>query len=221
MPFRAILFDLDGTLLDTLRDIADAANEALTLEGFPTHSESEYLHFIGDGIGMLLRRALPADQGQAEVDRCLERFQTAYQRGWNVHTRFYPGIPELLDSLVGRSLALAVLSNKADDFTQKYGEGYLARWPFRAIIGHRPGTAKKPDPASALEIAATLGVEPADCLFVGDSGVDMQTGRAAGMFPVGVSWGFKSVESLQQAGAGAIINHPRELLDVLDGRSPG
>ena len=216
MPFRAILFDLDGTLLDTLRDIAAAANEALTLEGFPTHTEAEYLHFIGDGIGMLIRRAIPPDQGQAEVDRCLEQFQTAYHRGWNVHTRFYPGIPELLDALVGRSLALAVLSNKADEFTQKYGEEYLSRWPFRAIMGHRSGTAKKPDPASALEIAATLGVEPADCLFVGDSVVDVQTGHAAGMFPVGVSWGFQSVESLKEARPSAIIDRPLGVLAVLD-----
>lgn len=222
MPFRAILFDLDGTLLDTLADIARAANEALTLEGFPERTEEEFRHFVGDGIATTLRRALPPDRADDQaVDRCVARFQETYGKAWNVQTRPYPGIPELLDALTSRRVALAVVSNKGDDFAKRFGEAYLGRWPFQAVVGLRSGVPKKPDPTSALEVASTLAVEPASCIFVGDSGVDMQTGRAAGMFPVGVSWGFQTVEMLRDGGAGAIIDDPRELLDWLDGDRGG
>jgi phosphoglycolate phosphatase len=222
MPFRATLFDLDGTLLDTLTDIAHAANEALAMEGFPARTEADYLRFVGDGIATTLRRALPPDRADdALVGRCEANFQVTYGRGWNVHTRPYAGIPELLDALSAQGILLAILSNKADDFAKQIGETYLAPWPFRAIVGLRKGVPRKPDPTAALEIAATLNVEPASCVFVGDSAVDIQTGRAAGMFPVGVSWGFQTVEMLREAGAGAIIDHPRELLELLDGDRAG
>jgi phosphoglycolate phosphatase len=217
MPFQAILFDLDGTLLDTLTDIARAANEALEREGFPTHPEADYLRFVGEGVHMLFRRALPPDRADDMlIGRCVDRFQVTYGKTWNVHTKPYAGIPMLLDAVAARGLALAVLSNKPDDFTRLYGEAYLAPWPFRAIVGQREGVPRKPDPASALEIADRLGVDPASCLFVGDSVVDMQTARNAGMVPVGVSWGFQPVETLRPAGALAIIDHPSELLGLID-----
>jgi phosphoglycolate phosphatase len=217
MPFRAILFDLDGTLLDTLTDIAHAANEALEREGFPTHPEADYLRFIGEGVHELFRRALPSEQSDDTLaGRCVEHFQDAYGRSWNVYTKPYAGIQELLDALAARGLALAVLSNKPDDFTRLYGETYLAPWPFRAVVGQREGVPRKPDPASTLEIAEGLGVDPASCLFVGDTVVDMQTARNAGMVPVGVSWGFQPVEALQEAGARAIIERPSDLLDLID-----
>ncbi len=217
MRFRAILFDLDGTLLDTLADIAHAANEALALEGFPAHPEADYRRFIGEGVHMLFRRALPADRADdAMVGRCVSHFQVTYGKSWNVQTRPYAGIPELLDTLAAREMTLAVLSNKPDDFTRLIGEHYLANWPFRAIVGHREGFPRKPDPASALEIADLLAIEPASCLFVGDSAVDMRTARNAGMFPVGVTWGFQPEETLRAAGAGAIIDHPSGLLELLD-----
>lgn len=222
MPFRAILFDLDGTLLDTLTDIANAANEALALEGFPPHAEADYLRFIGDGIATTLRRALPPDRADdAQVGRCVGHFQVTYGRAWNVHTRLYEGIPELLDALTARGIALAVLSNKGDDFTRLFGETYLASWPFRAVVGLRPGVPRKPDPTSALEIASSLNVEPASCVFVGDSVVDIQTAEGAGMFPVGVAWGFQPVEALRAEGARAILDRPRDLLEVIDADPPG
>jgi phosphoglycolate phosphatase len=222
MAFRATLFDLDGTLLNTLTDIANAANEALTLEGLPTHPESDYLRFIGDGIATTFRRALPPDRSDdAQVERCHAHFQATYGRSWNVHTRPYAGIPELLDALTTRGIALAILSNKGDDFAKQIGASYLAKWPFRAVVGLREGVPRKPDPTAALEIASNLGIEPADCLFIGDSGVDIQTGRAAGMFPVGVAWGFQTVEMLKAAGARAIIDHPGELVGVIDGTRVG
>ncbi|WP_435011565.1 HAD family hydrolase [Tundrisphaera lichenicola] len=217
MTFRAVMFDLDGTLLDTLADIATAANQALDREGMPTHPSADFRRFIGDGVAMLFRRALPPDRtDDALVGRCVAAFHDAYSRVWHDQTRPYEGITELLDALVGRDLVLSVLSNKPDDFTQLYGNHYLARWPFRVVLGQRDHVPRKPDPAGALEIADRLEIDPAAFVYVGDSGVDMKTAKAAGMFAVGVSWGFRPVEELRATGADAIIDHPSELLGLLE-----
>jgi phosphoglycolate phosphatase len=218
MTFRAVMFDLDGTLLDTLADIARAANQALDREGMPAHPAADYRAFIGDGVAMLIRRALPPDHLEdALIARCVDGFHDAYSRCWDDRTRPYDGIPELLDALAARDLSLTVLSNKPDDFTRLYGERYLAPWPFRAVVGQRDHVPRKPDPAGALEVADRLGIDPGAFVYVGDSGVDMKTARAAGMFAVGASWGFRPVEELRAAGARAIIDHPSELLGLIDG----
>jgi phosphoglycolate phosphatase len=217
MTFRAVMFDLDGTLLDTLADIARAANQALEREGMPAHPAADYRAFIGDGVAMLFRRALPPARAEdALIARCVEGFHDAYARCWDDRTRPFDGIPELLDALVARDLSLTVLSNKPDAFTRLYGERYLAPWPFRAVVGQRDHVPRKPAPAGALGIAEELGIEPAAFAYVGDSGVDMKTARAAGMFAIGVSWGFRPVEELRETGADAIIDHPAELLGLLD-----
>jgi phosphoglycolate phosphatase len=221
MSYDAVLFDLDGTLLDTLADIAQAANEVLGRSGLPGHPPEAYRRFIGDGVAMLFRRALPPDRVEAGlVERCVATFDDTYGRCWDARTRPYDGIPELLDALAGRGLALAVLSNKPDDFTRRCAEAYLGRWPLRAILGQRPGVPRKPDPAGALEVADRLGIPAGRFLYVGDTSVDMETARRAGMHPVGVSWGFRPAEELWASGAGAVIDHPAELLEVLDGRRP-
>jgi phosphoglycolate phosphatase len=221
MDVQAVLFDLDGTLLDTLEDIAAAANEVLGRHGLPAHPPGAYRRFIGDGVAMLFRRALAPEHAEPEqVARCVEDFRDAYSRSWNVRTRPYDGIPELLDALTSRGLVLALLSNKPDDFTRLCASAYLARWPFRAVLGQREGTPRKPDPAAALEIAHRLGIPVGQFLYVGDSAVDMETARRAGMRPVGVSWGFRPAEELWAAGAEAAIAHPAELLGILDGRQP-
>lgn len=215
MTTRAVLFDLDGTLLDTLADIAHAANAVLAAGGFPTHEPADYRRFIGDGVPVLFRKALPEDQGD-RVDDCVEAFREFYGRAWDVRTRPYPGIPELLDELTGRGLILGVLSNKPDDFTRLYAEKYLSRWPFNAVRGARERVPRKPDPAAAWEVAAELGVATSEILYLGDSGVDMETARRAGMWGLGASWGFRPVEELHEAGARAVIDHPSELLTYLD-----
>jgi phosphoglycolate phosphatase len=221
MDIQAVLFDLDGTLLDTLEDIASAANEVLGRHGLPAHPPEAYRRFIGDGVAMLFRRALPPEHAEPErVARCVEDFRGAYARSWDVRTCPYDGIPELLDALASRGLVLALLSNKPDDFTRLCASAYLARWPFRAVLGQREGTPRKPDPAGALEIAGQLGVPAGQFLYVGDSAVDMETARRAGMRPVGVSWGFRPAEELWAAEAEAVIAHPAELLEFLDGRRP-
>ncbi len=150
MQVRAVLFDLDGTLLDTLADIADAANGVLRSRGFPEHPPEAFRAFIGEGVAVLFLRALPPDRVSDElVARCVEEFRAAYAKNWNVQTRPYEGIPALLDALTRRGLALAMLSNKPDEFTQLYADAYLARWPFPAVFGSREGVPRKPDPAGA------------------------------------------------------------------------
>lgn len=218
MTTQAVLFDLDGTLLDTLSDIASAANAALVLEGMPAHPDAAYRAFIGDGVEMLFRRALPpdVDHDDARIARCVAHFHQTYATSWNVASRPYDGIPELLDALAARALPLAILSNKPDEFTRLCAEHYLARWPWAAVVGQRAGVPRKPDPAPALLLAKAIGIAPARITYVGDSSVDMRTARAAGMPAVGVSWGFRSVDELRRTGAGAIIDHPLDLLPLLD-----
>ncbi len=217
MPPLAVLFDLDGTLLDTLTDIASAANAALAGENMPIHPDADYRRFIGDGVAMLFRRALPPDQdhADAQIDRCVGRFHETYATSWNVATKPYPGIADLLDALTGHNLPLAILSNKPDEFTRLCAGAYLGRWKWEAVVGQREGVPRKPDPTSALAIANQMGIAPADFLYVGDSSVDMRTARASGMKAVGVSWGFRSVEELRSTGAEAIIDHPLDLLKIL------
>ena len=147
MNVRAVLFDLDGTLLDTLEDIARSANEVLQGLGLPPHPIDAYRRFIGDGVGNLFQRAFPTGVEDAGlVERCVEGFRETYGRGWNVASRPYDGIPELLDGIVSRGLGMAVLSNKPDVFTRQCVDEYLARWPFRAVFGDREGVPRKPDP---------------------------------------------------------------------------
>jgi len=219
MQVRAVLFDLDGTLLDTLADIADAANGVLRSRGFPEHPTEAFRAFIGEGVAVLFLRALPPDRASDElVARCVEEFRAAYAKNWNDQTRPYEGIPALLDALTRRGLALAMLSNKPDEFTQLYADTYLARWPFPAVFGSREGVPRKPDPAGALEVVRALSIPAELFLYVGDSAVDMETARRAGMHPIGAAWGFRTAEELWSGGAEAVIERPAELLEILDGR---
>jgi phosphoglycolate phosphatase len=217
MLFRAVIFDLDGTLLDTLEDIGDSANKVLVDRGFPAHPIPRYREFIGEGVVRLIKCALPeASQDPATVQMCVEAYQQEYARTWNVKTKPYAGVPDLLDALVARGLKLAVLSNKPDLFTQQCVRELLPRWSFAAVIGASDAFPRKPNPASALEIARRLAVPPEECLYVGDSGVDMQTALAARMFAVGVLWGFRGSEELRREGAQVLVQEPRQVIDLLD-----
>jgi phosphoglycolate phosphatase len=217
MPFRAAIFDLDGTLLDTLDDIANAANLVLAGRGLPTHPNPHYRMLIGDGVVTLMKRALPEPhRDEATVQTCAALYVKEYARSWNARTRAYAGVPELLDALVARGLKLAVLSNKPDQFTQQCVSELLARWTFAVVLGASDQFPRKPDPTSAREIAARLTVLSSECIYLGDSGVDMQTARAAGMCAVGALWGFRDRDELLAAGAHFLINRPAELLDIID-----
>lgn len=220
MLFRAAIFDLDGTLLDTLDDIANAANRVLAARGFPTHPNPDYRRFIGDGVVKLMLRALPeTHQDDATLEACVGAYVQEYERTWNAQTKPYAGVPEMLDALVDRGIKLAVLSNKPDHFTQRCVGELLAKWTFDVVLGASDSFPRKPDPASAIETAKRLGVSPAECLYVGDSGIDMQTARAAHMCSVGVLWGFRGKEELLKDGAQHLIDKPSEVLDLLNRES--
>jgi phosphoglycolate phosphatase len=218
MSLRAILFDLDGTLLDTLDDLADSTNLALRECGLPEHPVEAFKYFIGDGVENLLRRAVPQGcDDPATLTRCVERMRAEYSQRWAAKTRPYPGIPELLDELVARGVPMAVFSNKPDEFTRLCVSRLLPRWRFTVVLGAGSRLPKKPDPAGALEIAAQMHVAPADVLYLGDTNTDMQTAVAAGMFPVGALWGFRTAEELTSNGAQILLQKPADLLDVFFG----
>lgn len=213
MKYRAVIFDLDGTLLDTLDDLADAANRVLAVAGYPVHPREAYRYFVGNGLPTLIRRILPQDRQDAEdADRLIRAFREDYGRNWHVKTRLYDGVGAMLTGLRERGVVLAVLSNKPDDFTRICVRRFLDDWRFEVVLGQRPGVPAKPDPAGALEIAGLLDLPPAEILYLGDSDTDMKTARAAGMFPVGAAWGFRTAEELRASGAGRLSGRPEELL---------
>jgi phosphoglycolate phosphatase len=192
---RGVIFDLDGTLADSLGDIASAMNRTLRAHGFPEHPVSAYRTFVGEGVRKLVERSLPP-----RTDGLRDDFLTAYQADYAEHlldeTRLFPGIPEVLDALAVAEVPVGVLSNKPDGPTRRLVDALCARWKFIAVVGERPGVPRKPDPASALALADALAAPPEAVAFVGDTGVDMLTARAASMRPVGVLWGFRPKEVL-------------------------
>jgi phosphoglycolate phosphatase len=192
---RGVIFDLDGTLADSLEDIASAMNRTLAAHGFPVHPISAYRTFVGEGVRKLVERALPADR-----EHLRDAFLAAYQADYAEHlldaTRLFPGIPEVLDGLSAAGIPMGVLSNKTDLPTRQMVEALCGRWKFGAVVGERPGVPRKPDPSSALALADALGAPPEAVAFVGDTSVDMLTARAASMRPVGVLWGFRPKEVL-------------------------
>lgn len=216
MDYKAVLFDLDGTLLDTLEDLAAAGNRVLGDMGLPEHPVDAYRYFVGDGINVLAERILPAPLRSPEtIAAAVAAFQAVYARNWNDRSAPYEGVPAMLDQLIAAGLRLCILSNKPDAFTRLCVEQLLPHWSFDPLLGQRPGVAKKPDPAGALEVAARLGLDPAEILYVGDTGVDMRTGVAAGMDAVGVLWGFRGADELRRDGAWRLISRPDELLPLL------
>jgi len=216
MEFHAVLFDLDGTLLDTIDDLADSMNAALAARGFAPRSVQECKRFVGDGVERFAARALPEEhRDEATIAAVVAVYRREYERRWADKTRPYEGMGELLDELSRRGLPSAVLSNKPDDFTRLMVAQLLGRWTFASVRGARKGEALKPSPQTALSIAADLGIAPAEFLYVGDTNTDMQTANAAGMYAVGALWGFRTAEELTVNGAKTLIAQPMELLDLL------
>ena len=209
---RGVIFDLDGTLVDSLGDIAAAMNRSLAARGFPTHPVDAYRTFIGEGVAKLAERALPPGK-QEEKAALLQAYQADYALNLLETSAPYPGIPELLDALSTRGIPMAVLSNKPDAPTRRIVETLLGRWHFQAVAGERPGVPRKPDPAVALELARAMDVAASAVAFVGDTLVDVFTARAAGMRPLGVLWGFRAQEVA--ASGVATVQHPEDLLPLL------
>lgn len=212
---KVIVFDLDGTLLDTLYDLAHACNTVLRECGYPHHPVEDYRYFVGDGLRVLMERITPAGTSQAELDRCCELFTSYYSRCWDANSRPYADIDNMLTQLRGRGVRLAVLSNKPHQFTGMCVDRFFSEHRFAVVLGQREGIGRKPDPAGALEIAGILGVRPDECLYVGDTATDMQTGKSAGMFTIGVLWGFRDIEELRQHHADMIVSSPMEIVEYV------
>lgn len=214
MTRRAVLFDLDGTLADTLDDIADATNHALTAHGLPTHRREAYRELVGEGVTRLVERALPPGR-KAFRQRVLDDLASYYVEHMLDRSAPYPGIPDLLDELAARGVPMAVLSNKPHSAARWMVERLFGAVPFVAVMGERSDVPPKPDPESALEIAADAGIEPSGWLYLGDTRTDMETATAAGMIPVGALWGFRDRDELEAHGARVVLESPHELLDLL------
>jgi phosphoglycolate phosphatase len=216
MPYRAVIFDMDGTLLDTLEDIAHAMNHTLAQHGLPQHPVDAYRHFVGSGAPELAARVLPPQSPPEIRQLVLEGFLDRYRQGWNIHTRLYPGIPELLDELVRREVLLTVLTNKPQDSAHRCMQAYLDAWPFACVLGQDSQTPPKPDPTGPRRIMEHLGLPAKAFLYLGDTDVDMRTAIGVGMHAVGVTWGFRPESELRATGAQSIIHHPSQLLPILE-----
>jgi phosphoglycolate phosphatase len=214
--FKAVLFDLDGTLLDTLDDLADSMNSALSKMKLPVHPVSSYRYFVGDGVKTLVRRVLSPDrQDEESVNTCLDLMQEEYGRRWADKTKPYPGIMNMLERLHAGNVPLAVLSNKNDEFTTMVVSRYFPSGVFSMVCGHKKETPLKPDPSGALEIADRLNVKPSDFAYLGDTSTDMVTASGAGMCAIGALWGFRTEEELLKNGARHVIESPDELCRML------
>lgn len=216
MRVELAIFDLDGTLLDTIGDLAAACNRMLAQRGLSEHTYDDYCRFVGNGILRLVERALPEELRTPEyIAAARVDFIRFYLGAIDRHTKPYAGIPELLAELTRRGVRLAVASNKFQQGTEQLVRRFFPAIPFDVVFGQRPGVPLKPDPAVVEEILALTGVARERVLYVGDSGIDMQTARAAGVRSVGVTWGFRSREELRLAGADALVDRSEELLRLL------
>ena len=212
---HAVIFDLDGTLLNTLGDLRAATNHALEVRGLPPHSMEEIRQFIGNGIRLLICRAMPEGTPEAEIDAALDDFKAYYAAHIHDRTVPYDGIPQLLTALKKRGIQVAVLSNKIDSASQQLIE-YFFPGKTDVVFGEHVGVPRKPDPTSCRMVMQQLGVQPEQVLYVGDSGTDMQTAKNAGLYAVGVTWGFRSKEVLLKYGADLLVHRPEQILQILD-----
>lgn len=221
MPRSGVIFDLDGTLIDTLADIADAANHVLTTLGCPAHPTDAYRFFIGNGISKLIERALPQDRVQALHQEALEGLRDYYASNLIIKTTLYPGVQELLTELTEQNIPMAIVTNKPDILAKSAVTKLLDRWSFALVQGQAEGLAKKPDPAPALLASRAMDRPAERCFFVGDSGTDITTARNAKMVPIGAAWGFRPREELVESGASEIIEHPMQLIEIIDRAAKG
>ncbi len=213
--YKLVIFDLDGTLVNSLADLGNACNSALEVFGFPVHDTEQYRYFVGDGVPMLIRRAVPEDKRSENILSAVKaEFDRIYRISYNKLTRPYDGITELLSELKKPGILTAVASNKPDEFTQAIISDMFEKNTFSYVSGKKDGFEKKPDPGIALHIMEHLGVAPQDTLFAGDSSVDMQTAINAGCDSIGCTWGFRTLSELKENRAVFIADSPGDILDA-------
>lgn len=215
------IFDLDGTVLDTVHTIAHYVNGALNKHGVESIPDEEYKYLVGKGAANLIKNALNFRQCYSDglFEKVFAGYNTAYNADVTYKTVIYDGLLEILDDLKQQGMTFAIVSNKPDYATQLvinalYGEGYFAY-----VTGQKPGAALKPDPTVVFEAMAALGAKKEECVYIGDTSTDMKTGKNAGLYTVGVLWGFRGREELEQNGADAIAETPAKLYDIITARS--
>lgn len=213
---KLAIFDLDGTLLNTIGDLAASCDAVMQMNGLPQHTADEYRQMVGRGILRLVEAAIPEQMRSPEyVEKVRRDFVAYYLDHIDLHTHPYEGIPELIDALMERGVKIAVASNKFQAGTERLIHSFFPDVEFVAVLGQRAGVPLKPDPQIDLEIIAATAVKPSETLHIGDSGVDMQTAHAAGVQAVGVTWGFRSRKELVESGADVIVDTPCEILNLL------
>lgn len=219
MSIKAVIFDLDGTLLDTIDDISNSMNEALIKYHLQPYTTEDYKYFVGSGVDELVQRVL---NNQSADESLFQSVKTEYLHQYinkqSEKTKPYSGVMTLLDSLKSLDIKVCVLSNKPDRDTQLVIKFYFPDYPFFQVVGKRAGYEIKPNPASANEIVSLLQVRTDEVLYVGDTSVDMETAVNAKLIPIGVLWGFRKKEELIQSGAEYIISHPSEIIDIIEKR---
>lgn len=210
-----VIFDLDGTLLNTIDDLANATNYAMQKLGFPTHGLWIYPNMVGNGVTKLIERALPDDsRSEKNIAEALAAFKEYYGEHCCDATVPYPGIPELLEDLSARGVSLGVTSNKYQEAVTKIISHYFPDANFKAILGNMDGIPRKPDPSIVFKALSMCPTPKAEVLYVGDSGVDMETGRRACIETCGVSWGFRTILELKDAYADHIVSTPAQILGL-------
>ena len=214
---KLVIFDLDGTLLNTIGDLAESCNVVLSKRGLPQHDYAEYCSFVGNGIMRLVERAIPEELRKRELIEEVRRdFVEYYTANISTHTIPYDGIVELLEELDRRGIMIAVASNKFQSGTEKLVDIFFPKIKFMSVLGQRVSIPLKPDPTIVEETLEVAKIDKAHTLYVGDSGIDMQTAQNAAVRSVGVSWGFRTVEELTDCGADHVINHPSAILSLID-----
>ncbi len=211
---KLAVFDLDGTLVNSLADIAEAANYALRTLGLPEHELSKYNYFVGDGLDKLIQRILPEDK-QDRFDKAKALYNEYYSKNYMVKTTVYDGIKELLNSLKEKNVILAVASNKTDIFADNVIEHYFGKDVFRLVCGKADGVPIKPDPAVLNGVIEKLDAKKSNCFMIGDTKIDIHTGQNAGVETIGCLWGFRTREELVSAGADHIAEKPSDILDII------
>ena len=215
MAYKAVLFDMDGTLLDTLDDMTDAVNATMKRSGYPERTREEVRQFVGNGVTRLLELALPGGANDPHFDEAVAAYRTYYASHSEGKTGPYPGVPELVRKLTDAGIACAVVSNKPDLTTKLLAEKFFPLIRVAAGENEAAGIRRKPAPDMVFAAVRELGLSTADCVYVGDSEVDLETGRAARMDVISVLWGFRDREVLEKAGARMLVRTPEELLDAV------
>ena len=213
MAIKLIIFDLDGTLIDSIEGLAASMNKVLSSRGYPEHRVEDYKRFVGNGIRKLVSRGLPEENRDPEtVNLCYDKMLLAYQELYAIGMSIYKGIDTVLNELSAKGIILAINTNKNQEMAERVVDGFLSKWNFVKIMGEGAVSTIKPDPEAAIQIASEVGVKPWECIYIGDSEVDLKTAQNAGMHSILVTWGFRTEEELLRHKPEVLIKSPNEIL---------